>query len=150
MRDVHVRAVSLTEQPAADTGFLKLRGLASLLLCSHGEVCTVHGRSVGRHGSGNRGVLPSPPANFAKGNAYNDSRIPCRTNHLDGQIFTPPYLLNPDSSLATRPNITMAPPSTALPGDVLTVVTDTLIASFSIIRRGCEACSTWVYDTASD
>ncbi len=59
---------------------------------------------------------------------------------MDGQIFTPPYLLNPDSSLATRPNITIAPAATALPGDVLTVFTDTLIASFSIIRRGCAAC----------
>ena len=65
---------------------------------------------------------------------------PRRTNHMDGQIFTPPYLLNPDSSLATRPNITVAPPATALPGDVLNVVTDSLAASFSFIRRGCEAC----------
>ena len=62
----------------------------------------------------------------------------CRTNHMDGQIFTPPYLLNPDGSLAARPNITMAPAGSAHPGDVLSVVTDTLIASFSIIRRGCE------------
>ena len=59
---------------------------------------------------------------------------------MDGQLFTPPYLLNPDGSLATRPNITVAPAGTALPGDVLTVVTDSLIASFSIIRRGCAAC----------
>ena len=29
----------------------------------------------------------------------------CTTNHLDGEIFTPPYLLNPDGSARTRPTI---------------------------------------------
>ena len=62
----------------------------------------------------------------------------CRhsVNHLDGQIFTPPYLLNADGTAATRPTI-MAAPTSATPGDTLPISTDVPIAAASIIRRGC-------------
>ena len=33
----------------------------------------------------------------------------CQVNHLDAQIFSPPYLFNADGSAATRPTITAAP-----------------------------------------
>jgi len=62
----------------------------------------------------------------------------CRrsVNHLDGQIFTPPYLLNADGTAATRPAIT-ASPASATPGDTLPISTDVPITAASIIRRGC-------------
>jgi hypothetical protein len=59
-------------------------------------------------------------------------------NHLDGQIFTPPYLLNSDGTAAARPNI-LASPADASPGDTLSITTDVPIAAASIIRRGCAA-----------
>ncbi len=61
--------------------------------------------------------------------------LPRSANHPDGQIFTPPHLLNPDGSLATRPIITAAP-LTAGPSSVLSVTTDSNITMFSFIRRG--------------
>jgi galactose oxidase len=59
----------------------------------------------------------------------------CDTNHFDGQVFTPPYLLNADGSDATRPVITTAP-TTAANGAKVTVKTDSTVTSFAIIRMG--------------
>ncbi|MFF5292128.1 discoidin domain-containing protein [Paractinoplanes globisporus] len=59
----------------------------------------------------------------------------CATNHFDGQVFTPPYLLNADGSPATRPVITSAP-STAANGSSITVKTNGAVAKFAIIRMG--------------
>ena len=59
----------------------------------------------------------------------------CSTNHLDGQIFTPPYLLNADGSLRPRPSIIKAPSSTS-PGSTITVTTDRSVASYSLVRLG--------------
>jgi galactose oxidase len=59
----------------------------------------------------------------------------CATNHADGQIFTPPYLLNPDGSLKARPAITSAP-TTAAAGSTLTINTDRAVARFSLMRLG--------------
>ena len=56
-----------------------------------------------------------------------------RQNHPDGQIYTPPYLLNADGSLAVRPGITAAP-LTALPGSNIAVTTNTTCTAFSMIR----------------
>ena len=36
----------------------------------------------------------------------------CDTNHLDGQIYSPPYLFNSDDTLATRPTLSDAPATT--------------------------------------
>ncbi|MDQ0922355.1 galactose oxidase [Pseudarthrobacter sp. W1I19] len=57
----------------------------------------------------------------------------CSTNHLDGEIFTPPYLLNADGSERTRPTIVGAP-TTASPGNTITVTTGTPITKFSLMR----------------
>ena len=57
----------------------------------------------------------------------------CSTNHLDGQIFTPPYLLNADGTPRARPTITSAPPSAA-PGATITVTTSGATPKFALVR----------------
>jgi galactose oxidase len=57
----------------------------------------------------------------------------CTTNHFDGEIYTPPYLLNPDGSAASRPSITSAP-ATAANGATITVQTNRAVSAFSIVR----------------
>jgi galactose oxidase len=59
----------------------------------------------------------------------------CATNHFDGQIFTPPYLLNADGSAARRPVIASAP-SALTNGDSFNVKTTSAVTSFAIIRMG--------------
>jgi hypothetical protein len=59
----------------------------------------------------------------------------CATNHPDGQIFTPPYLLNSNGSLRTRPVITSAP-SSAATGQTISVTTNSPVSSFSMVRYG--------------
>jgi len=59
----------------------------------------------------------------------------CATNHPDGQVFTPPYLLNPDGSPRDRPTITSAP-TTAAPGDTITVGTGAAVRDFVLVRTG--------------
>jgi galactose oxidase len=59
----------------------------------------------------------------------------CSTNHPDGQIFTPPYLLNADGTLRTRPTIVSAP-TTAATGQTITVTTGGPVSSFSMVRYG--------------
>ncbi len=58
----------------------------------------------------------------------------CTTNHLDAEIFTPPYLLTVDGKPAIRPIIKSAP-SSARPGDTINVSVDTSgLHSFSLTR----------------
>lgn len=57
----------------------------------------------------------------------------CATNHPDGQIFTPPYLLNADGSRKPRPAITSAP-AAASGGSTITVGTDRAVKGFSLVR----------------
>jgi galactose oxidase len=59
----------------------------------------------------------------------------CVTNHFDGQIFTPPNLLNPDGTPRPRPVITSAPATTAA-GSTVTVNTDREVTRFVIMRLG--------------
>ena len=59
----------------------------------------------------------------------------CSTNHPDGQIFTPPYLLNADGTLRTRPTITSAP-TTAATGQTITVTTGGPVTQFAMVRYG--------------
>ena len=58
----------------------------------------------------------------------------CPTNHVDGQIFTPPYLLNADGT-PPRPTITTAPTSAAA-GSTISVTTGRGVAGFSLVRMG--------------
>ncbi|GIU57077.1 hypothetical protein NicSoilC12_28260 [Arthrobacter sp. NicSoilC12] len=55
------------------------------------------------------------------------------TNHLDGEIFTPPYLLNADGSASTRPKIVTAP-ATAKAGSTIAVTTGAPVTKFSLVR----------------
>ncbi|MBT2594584.1 discoidin domain-containing protein [Arthrobacter sp. ISL-72] len=57
----------------------------------------------------------------------------CTTNHLDGEIFTPPYLLNADGSERTRPTIVTAP-ATATAGSTIAVTTGAPVTKFSLMR----------------
>ena len=59
----------------------------------------------------------------------------CATNHLDGEVFTPPYLLNADGTARTRPAITAAP-TAAAPGTTVAVTTDRAVTAFSLVRFG--------------
>lgn len=61
----------------------------------------------------------------------------CTSNHFDGQIYTPPYLLNDDGSLRDRPKIQSMSPSSVKPGATVEVTVDGPVdAQASIIRYG--------------
>ncbi|MEU3922781.1 discoidin domain-containing protein [Streptomyces sp. NPDC029004] len=66
----------------------------------------------------------------------------CATNHPDGAIFTPPYLLNPDGTERTRPRLTGNTPAKVAHGANLPVTTDTAIASFALVRTAAATHST--------
>jgi galactose oxidase len=57
----------------------------------------------------------------------------CSTNHPDGQIYSPPYLFNPNGTPRTRPVITSAP-AKAVTGSAITVTTNSATPTFSLIR----------------
>lgn len=57
----------------------------------------------------------------------------CAANHPDGEIFTPPYLLNADGSARPRPAITAAPATAAL-GSSISVTTSGPTPQFSLVR----------------
>jgi galactose oxidase len=57
----------------------------------------------------------------------------CGANHFNTEILTPPYLLNPDGSAATRPSITSAPSSASL-GGTISVTTNSPVVSFVLMR----------------
>lgn len=56
----------------------------------------------------------------------------CNTNHFDGQVFTPPYLLNGDGSPAARPVIQRA----STDKRSVTFATDRVVTSASLVRFG--------------
>ena len=57
----------------------------------------------------------------------------CAANHLDGQIFSPPYLFNADGSPAARPSIDTAPGATTA-GASFTVQVSGTATKFSLVR----------------
>ncbi|MGM1062268.1 discoidin domain-containing protein [Saccharothrix sp. Mg75] len=57
----------------------------------------------------------------------------CATNHPDGQVLTPPYLLNPDGSPRVRPSITTSP-TRVLHGAPAVVGTDRPVTGFALMR----------------
>ena len=60
----------------------------------------------------------------------------CDTNHFDAQIFTPNYLYAKDGTLATRPKMTSVSAKTIPLGGFITVKTDSVVATASLIRYG--------------
>ncbi|KAJ2966790.1 hypothetical protein NQ176_g9980 [Zarea fungicola] len=73
-------------------------------------------------------LMPDGRVFNAGGGLCND----CNTNHFDGQIYTPSYLLNGDGSLATRPTITSA----TVNNNVITINTGGVIQTASLMRVG--------------
>ncbi|RQS23543.1 RICIN domain-containing protein [Burkholderia sp. Bp8998] len=65
----------------------------------------------------------------------------CVSNHLNAEILTPPYLLNADNTLASRPAIVSAPTS-AMHGSTMTVSTGASVASFVLMRMSSVTHST--------
>lgn len=59
----------------------------------------------------------------------------CGTNHWDGEIFVPPYLLNSDGTRRARPSITNVA-STVSVGATLSVTTGGAVSRFSLVRLG--------------
>ncbi len=57
----------------------------------------------------------------------------CTTNHLDGQIFSPPYLFNSNGTARRRPVIKSAPTKTTT-GATITVRTNSATPRFALIR----------------
>jgi hypothetical protein len=57
----------------------------------------------------------------------------CSTNHLNAEIFSPPYLFNSNGTQANQPTIGSAP-STAGLGSTISVSTNTQVSSFAIMR----------------
>nr|WP_246041260.1 discoidin domain-containing protein [Streptomyces cadmiisoli] len=66
----------------------------------------------------------------------------CDTNHPDGAVFTPPYLLDEDGSPKPRPAITGGVPPRSAPGSTLTVTTDKPVKSFVLMRAAAATHST--------
>ncbi|MEV4943238.1 discoidin domain-containing protein [Streptomyces zaomyceticus] len=66
----------------------------------------------------------------------------CATNHSDGAVFTPPYLLDTDGSPKPRPVITGDVPPRAAAGSSLTVATQGPVASFVLMRAAAATHST--------
>jgi hypothetical protein len=57
----------------------------------------------------------------------------CTTNHFNAEIFSPPYLFNPDGSPAKRPTISQVP-STVQLGGTISVKSNNSISAFAILR----------------
>ena len=57
----------------------------------------------------------------------------CTVNHLDGQIYSPPYLFNPDDTIATRPTLSNVP-TEAGSANSFTVTASADTERFSMIR----------------
>jgi len=57
----------------------------------------------------------------------------CIANHLNTEILTPPYLLNPDGTPAVQPVISAAPATAAL-GTTISVTTGSPVESFVLMR----------------
>jgi galactose oxidase len=57
----------------------------------------------------------------------------CSANHFNTEILTPPYLLNANGTLATRPTIASAP-STAVLGANISVATGSPVVQFVLMR----------------
>ncbi|MER8047186.1 discoidin domain-containing protein [Streptomyces sp. NPDC094032] len=66
----------------------------------------------------------------------------CATNHADGAVFTPPYLLNTDGSAKPRPVITDGVPPRAAAGTTLTISTEKPVTSFVLMRAAAATHST--------
>jgi len=57
----------------------------------------------------------------------------CQTNHQNGEIYSPPYLFNPNGTPAQRPAITDGT-ANAMPGDTVSITGSDDIVKFNMLR----------------
>jgi galactose oxidase len=163
--NAHVLTISDSDQVSVRTvgSMNNARAFANSVVLPDGKVLVVGGQNFAQPFSDNTAVLPaelwdpvtesfSTMATEAAPRVYHsvallmpDGRVfsaggglcgpTCTTNHFDGQIFTPPYLLTADGKPASRPAITSAP-ATASNGSQIAVQTDRAVTAFSIVRMG--------------
>jgi len=60
----------------------------------------------------------------------------CGTNHEDAEIYSPSYLFTSGGALASRPVINSVSASSVTVGATITVVTNSAISSWSLVRFG--------------
>ena len=137
------------------------RALCNSVTLPNGEVLVVGGNTVARLFDDTGSVLPAeiydPAANtwrvvdsidvprnyHSTALLLRDGRVlaagggacggGCSANHLDGQIFSPPYLFLPDGSLASRPTLASVPSQTGA-GRTFTVDASNGAQRFSMVR----------------
>jgi galactose oxidase len=78
-------------------------------------------------------LLPDGRVFSGGGGLCFSSTCSAAVNHLDGEIFTPPYLLKADGTPRTRPVISAAPAS-ARPGSTITVRATVGLPRFALVR----------------
>ncbi len=138
------------------------RALSNTVTLPNGEILVVGGNTVAKIFSDEGSVLPaeiySPstdtwtvvdgitiPRNYhSTALLLKDARVMsagggacgngCSANHLDGQIFSPPYLFESDDSPAIRPTLSLPPATQIHAGDSLVVDASAGTTSFSIVR----------------
>lgn len=138
------------------------RTLQNSVVLPSGEVVVIGGQAFSRYFSDDASVMVPEifnpetetwtqhapmqvPRNYhATAILLNDGRVfsgggglcgGCATNHANAEIFTPPYLVNEDGSLKTRPRITNAP-ATASYGNTIRVNADRGATAFVLMRFG--------------
>lgn len=137
------------------------RALSNAITLPNGEVLVIGGNTSGKIFSDEGSVLPSEiynpqtntwtlvdaidvPRNYHSiALLLKDGRVlsaggglcgqSCGVNHLDGQIYSPTYLFNPDGSAATRPNLSNVP-NTATAGQTIVVSASNDTDRFSMVR----------------
>lgn len=138
------------------------RALSNSVTLPNGEVLVIGGNTVAKIFSDQDSVLPaeiySPetdswrivdsltiPRNYhSTALLLKDARVlsagggacgnGCLANHLDGQIYSPPYLFEADGGPAIRPTLSVPEPAQVRAGDELVVQASADTTSFSIVR----------------
>ena len=138
------------------------RALSNTVTLPNGDVLVIGGNTVAKIFSDEGSVLPAEiyrpstdswtvvdsitvPRNYhSTALLLKDARVlaaggggcgnGCGANHLDGQIFSPPYLFESDDTPAVRPTLTVPPASQVHAGDELVVNASPGTTAFSIVR----------------
>jgi YVTN family beta-propeller protein len=137
------------------------RALSNTVVLPNGEVLVIGGNTVAKIFSDEGSVLPAEiytpssdswrvldsitiPRNYhSTALLLKDGRVlsagggacgNCSANHLDGQIFSPPYLFESDDSPAVRPTYSLTGPGQVRAGQELVVNAGSDVTSWSIVR----------------
>jgi galactose oxidase len=106
------------------------------ILLPSGHVFTGGGGLCNPIKNGRVSRAPPAPAQSVRAQQQHERRIDLdapASRHLNYELFTPPYLLNPNGSLAERPVIVSSPPS-APHGAVIQVTVSQPVQSFALVR----------------